>query len=242
MAYKPPVKSVEEYVGDIPADMRSGLDVVITQCQPRQNRSASNAYYNEKNSMIWKEVIEKVFDLQQSIFIDARQLGRGSSTIYVKANMAIKWFIEKHPDSEVRDKWQKIRMGTTIREVKSEEQVGILICPKMQLMVIAAAKSLGVTEALSGNVFKGINLETILDAAGFVEDKRRKRWQGKFFLWVQTANKGDVFRYPEGEDKLEPYMFARDDETWLLEFITASCIELSDYGFNLVENVFTAMK
>lgn len=194
-------------------------------------KTPNSRYYNEVQALIWSETFEKVYNSNESMFIDAAALGRTENTLYVAAQYAMKWLVEKSHTPEERKRWATTRLAIAIRKNPGK---GITIASKLQLMVL---KGQGVITLAGRLHIKNISIENLMNDKVVETKQINSTWRAEFMSWVDKAAAGETWVKDGGD-----YRFSSHDETWLLEVLTSGAVSVQDYQVDVESNKITVMK
>ena len=222
-------------------------DRMLNAKHSRPNKAANSVYYSRENGEIFADLFKEIFENPTIAgkFIDSRVMGCSPNTLYMRAQYALKWLSEKHPEIEQRNYWRSVRVGVSIKKELNPVKPGILLMHKIKLMILAEAGKLDKRIAKKANIASVLIKDYIKEEAEKLvqnEKTTQRQWKGEFFTWCQSAEVGEVFTFtPQTDEQGNAYKFTSEDETWLLEMATNG-LTFSDYKFDWERNMVTVMK
>ena len=177
----------------------NNIDIVVGKLRKPVRKTPAKvrrSTYTESCAETIKPILDKLINDPTDVFVPCADTGYTASTLFVKINDALLWFIDNSKDEEESDDYRMLRAQIATRMIMDSENPGVLVYFKTGMRKLR----------MKSNEAKALD---------FVQTDS-SRWRHDVTRWLESAQPNDMFT----SDVLDSDL-TEDDERWLHETLSS---------------------
>ena len=177
----------------------NNIDIVVGKLRKPVRKTPAKvrrSTYTESSAETIKPILDKLINDPTDVFVPCADPGYTASTLFVKINDALLWFIDNSKDEEESDDYRMLRAQIATRMIMDSENPGVLVYFKTGMRKLR----------MKSNEAKALD---------FVQTDS-SRWRHDVTRWLESAQPNDMFT----SDVLDSDL-TEDDERWLHETLSS---------------------
>ena len=177
----------------------NNIDIVVGNLRKPVRKTPAKvrrSTYTESSAETIKPILDKLINDPTDVFVPCADTGYTASTLFVKINDALLWFIDNSKDEEESDDYRMLRAQIATRMIMDSENPGVLVYFKTGMRKLR----------MKSNEAKALD---------FVQTDN-SRWRHDVTRWLESAQPNDMFT----SDVLDSDL-TEDDERWLHETLSS---------------------
>ena len=177
----------------------NNIDIVVGNLRKPVRKTPTKvrrSTYTESSAETIKPILDKLINDPTDVFVPCADTGYTASTLFVKINDALLWFIDNSKDEEESDDYRMLRAQIATRMIMDSENPGVLVYFKTGMRKLR----------MKSNEAKALD---------FVQTDS-SRWRHDVTRWLESAQPNDMFT----SDVLDSDL-TEDDERWLHETLSS---------------------
>ena len=177
----------------------NNIDIVVGKLRKPVRKTPAKvrrSTYTESSAETIKPILDKLINDPTDVFVPCADTGYTASTLFVKINDALLWFIDNSKDEEESDDYRMLRAQIATRMIMDSENPGVLVYFKTGMRKLR----------MKSNEAKALD---------FVQTDS-SRWRHDVTRWLEAAQPNDMFT----RDVLDSDL-TEDDERWLHETLSS---------------------
>ena len=177
----------------------NNIDIVVGKLRKPVRKTPAKvrrSTYTESSTETIKPILDKLINDPTDVFVPCADTGYTASTLFVKINDALLWFIDNSKDEEESDDYRMLRAQIATRMIMDSENPGVLVYFKTGMRKLR----------MKSNEAKALD---------FVQTDS-SRWRHDVTRWLESAQPNDMFT----SDVLDSDL-TEDDERWLHETLSS---------------------
>lgn len=177
----------------------NNIDIVVGKLRKPVRKTPAKvrrSTYTESSAETIKPILDKLINDPTDVFVPCADTGYTASTLFVKINDALLWFIDNSKDEEESDDYRMLRAQIATRMIMDSENPGVLVYFKTGMRKLR----------MKSNEAKALD---------FVQTDN-SRWRHDVTRWLESAQPNDMFT----SDVLDSDL-TEDDERWLHETLSS---------------------
>ena len=177
----------------------NNIDIVVGKLRKPVRKTPAKvrrSTYTESSAETIKPILDKLINDPTDVFVPCADTGYTASTLFVKINDALLWFIDNSKDEEESDDYRMLRAQIATRMIMDSENPGVLVYFKTGMRKLR----------MKSNEAKALD---------FVQTDS-SRWRHDVTRWLEAAQPNDMFT----SDVLDSDL-TEDDERWLHETLSS---------------------
>jgi|TARA_R100001082_G_scaffold110156_1_gene89216 hypothetical protein len=177
----------------------NNIDIVVGKLRKPVRKTPAKvrrSTYTESSAETIKPILDKLINDPTDVFVPCADTGYTASTLFVKINDALLWFIDNSKDEEESDDYRMLRAQIATRMIMDSENPGVLVYFKTGMRKLR----------MKSNEAKALD---------FVQTDS-SRWRHDVTRWLESAQPNDMFT----SDVLDSDL-TEDDERWLHETLSS---------------------
>ena len=177
----------------------NNIDIVVGKLRNPVRKTPAKvrrSTYTESSAETIKPILDKLINDPTDVFVPCADTGYTASTLFVKINDALLWFIDNSKDEEESDDYRMLRAQIATRMIMDSENPGVLVYFKTGMRKLR----------MKSNEAKALD---------FVQTDS-SRWRHDVTRWLESAQPNDMFT----SDVLDSDL-TEDDERWLHETLSS---------------------
>ena len=177
----------------------NNIDIVVGKLRKPVRKTPAKvrrSTYTESSAETIKPILDKLINDPTDVFVPCADTGYTASTLFVKINDALLWFIDNSKDEEESDDYRMLRAQIATSMIMDSENPGVLVYFKTGMRKLR----------MKSNEAKALD---------FVQTDS-SRWRHDVTRWLESAQPNDMFT----SDVLDSDL-TEDDERWLHETLSS---------------------
>ena len=177
----------------------NNIDIVVGKLRKPVRKTPAKvrrSTYTESSAETIKPILDKLINDPTDVFVPCADTGYTASTLFVKINDALLWFIDNSKDEDESDDYRMLRAQIATRMIMDSENPGVLVYFKTGMRKLR----------MKSNEAKALD---------FVQTDS-SRWRHDVTRWLESAQPNDMFT----SDVLDSDL-TEDDERWLHETLSS---------------------